>query len=227
MVTTENVIGSLVDQLVTLAPRIVGAIVILILGWIIGRLVGRFVAYVVGRTELDRLTLDTPLGSMMGGNEHSVSRTFGAIAKWFVYALAFLAAADVLAITLLSEWISQALAYLPAFFGGLIFIILGFIAADFVGDMIMRTEAATRTGYTRYFADAVRIILYFTVIVIGLDTMGLQVAFLYILATTFTAGLALALAIGLGLAFGWGAKDYVNDHIDDWMQRGKEEARQR
>lgn len=224
MVLAETTIQNIIAEFITFLPRLVGAVIILILGWIIGRAVGRIVTVLVNRTELDRLTLDTPIGNMMGGTEQAVSSFFGKIAKWFVYAIAFLAAADVLAITLLSEWVSQALAYLPAFFGGLIFIIFGFIVSDFVGDMIERTRTATETFYTTYFADAVRIFLYFTVIVIGLGTMGVDVTFLYLIAGALAGGLGLAIAIGLGVALGWGSKDYIADNIDDWMQRGKEKT---
>lgn len=224
MVVAENMLQNLVADIVAFVPRLAGAVIILILGWIIGRLVGRIVRVLVDRIELDRLTLDTPIGKILGGTERTVSAAYGKVAKWFVYALAFLAAADILAIQLLSEWISAAVSYLPAFFGGLFFIVLGFIVADFIGDMIERTRSATRTAYTQYFADGVRIFLYFTVIVIGLDTMGINVGFLYIIAGALASGLAIAVALGLGIAFGWGSKDYVANNIDDWMRRGQEEA---
>lgn len=223
----ETALQDIVRTTAAFLPRLIGAILILIVGWIIGRIVGRVVSVLTNRTPIDRLTLDTPIGDIMGGTERDVNRAFGAIAKWFVYALAFLAAADVLAITLLSEWISRAVAYLPAFFGGLLIIVLGFIAADFIGDMIERTQAATRTAYTRYFADGVRMFLYFTVIVIGLDTMGVDVALLYILAGAVALGTALAVALGVGIAAGYGAKDYVSDNINDWMRRAQEEREQR
>lgn len=217
-----GVLAGLTATVVTFVPRILGAIIILLVGWLIGRILGRIAYHIVHRTELDRFTLETPLGDMMGGTRQAVSTTFGLIVRWFIYALAFLAAADVLAITLLSEWVSAALAYLPTFFGGLLFILFGFIVADFLGDMIERTRAATETAYTLYFAEGVRIFLYFIVIVIGLDTIGVDVELLYILAGALTTGLALAVAIGGGIAVGLGAKDYVAEHIDEWVERGEE-----
>ncbi len=216
--------AALQDFVVTAAeflPRLIGAVVILIIGWIVGRMVGRVVRVLTNRTPIDRMTLDTPIGEVMGGTTQDVNNAFGAIAKWFVYALAFLAAADILAIAMLSEWIAMAVAYLPAFFGGLLIIIIGFILADFIGDMIERTRTATDTMYTTYFADGVRIFLYFTAIVVGLDTMGVNVELLYILAGALAFGIALAVALGLGIAVGWGSKDYVAAHIDEWVERGR------
>ena len=206
-----------IAEFVAFLPRLLGALLILLVGWAVGAAVGAFVKRLSDSTGVDNMVLDTPLGRPLGGNERAVSRTLGAIAKWFVYALAILAAANVLAIELLSEWISTAVSYLPAFVAGLLVIILGFVVADFIGDAIMRTRAATETAYTSWFASGTRMFLYFTAIVIGLDTMGVDVGILYVFANAFAWGLAAAVAIGLGIAFGWGGHGYVAENIESWM----------
>lgn len=206
-----------ISGIVAFLPRLVGALVVLLIGWVVGIAVGKLVQTLTDRVELDRMVLDTPLGRIMGGTERAVSQTFGTISKWFVYALAILAAADVLAIQLLSQWIQTAVSYLPAFVAGLLVIVIGFVVADFIGDAITRTRAATQTDYTQWFATGTRMFLYFTAIVIGLDTMGIDVSILYVFANAIAWGLAAALALGLGIALGWGGHSYVADNIDQWM----------
>ena len=211
-----------IAAIVTFLPRLLGAIVILLIGWLVGLGVARLVGGLADRVELDRLVLDTPLGRILGGTEAAVSHAFGTIAKWFVYALAILAAANVLAIPLLSEWIATAVSYLPAFVAGLLVIVLGFVVADFIGDAIMRTRAATHTEYTTWFATGTRMFLYFTAIVIGLDTMGVDVGILYVFARALAWGIAAAVAIGVGVAIGWGGHTYVQDNVDRWMGRASD-----
>lgn len=208
-----------VANIVAFLPRLVGALVILLIGWIIGRVVAAAVRRLVDAVELDRAVLDTPLGDMLGGTERAVSGAFGMLGKWFVYALAILAAADVLAIPLLSQWINRAVTYLPAFIAGLAIIVVGFVVADFVGDAIQRTSAATETAYTSWVATGVKLFLYFTVLVIGLDTMGVDVGILYVFARAMAWGVAAAIALGAGIALGWGGKDYVANNIDRWSGR--------
>jgi len=215
-----------IGDIIAFLPRLIGALAILLIGWILGRVVAGIVRRLADASRIDNMVLDTPLGRVLGGTERSVSRAFGTLAAWFVYALAILAAADVLAIDLLSEWINAAVSYLPAFIAGLLIIVIGFIVADFVGDAIQNTRAATRTAYTRYFATGVRIFLYFTVIVIGLDTMGFDVSILYLFARALAWGLAAAIAIGIGVAFGWGGKDYVAENIGRWTGRANREVRE-
>jgi hypothetical protein len=209
-------------DIVAFLPRLVGALVVLAIGWVVGVAVGKLVANLTDRVELDRLVMDTPLGRVLGGSEQAVSRSIGKLGAWFVYALAILAAADVLAIELLSEWIATAVSYLPAFVAGLLVIMIGFVVADFIGDAITRTRAATETAYTTWFASGTRMFLYFTAIVIGLDTMGIDVAILYLFAQALAWGLAAAVALGAGIAIGWGGHNYVANNIDRWMGRATE-----
>ena len=210
-----------VDQLITsivgAAPNIIAALVILLIGWIVGRIIGGIVTRLADRAGIDSMVLSTPIGSLLGGTERAVSRSFGKLAKWFIYALTILAAADVLAINLLSQWISQAVSYMPSFIGGLLIIVLGFILADFIADAVQRTETATRTGYTNIISSAIRIFLYFIVTVIGLDTIGVEVQILNIFATALAWGLAAGIGLAIAIAFGWGGKDYVNNNINDWV----------
>jgi hypothetical protein len=206
-----------VAQFVGFLPRLAAAVVILLIGWVVGVAAAKVVKGLTDRIELDRMVLETPLGRMMGGSEGAVSNTFGTITKWFVYAIAILAAANVLAIQTLSTWIQTVVSYIPAFIAGLAVIIGGFVVADFIGDAIMRTRAATQTDYTKWFSTGTRMFLYFTAIVIGLDTMGIDVAILYLFARALAWGLAAAIALGVGIAVGWGAHNYVSNNVDQWM----------
>jgi len=187
-------------------PRLVGAIVILLVGWVIGRFVANVVGRLADAVGIDKAVLSTPIGDMLGGTESAVSNAFDTLAAWFVYAIAILAAASALAIETLSQWVATAVSYLPAFIAGLLVIVIGFVVADFIGDTIRRTQASTDTAYTNAFATGTTFFLYFTAIVIGLDTMGVDVSILYVFAA--------AVALGAGIGIGLGSRGYVDSNID-------------
>lgn len=202
---------------VAFLPQLIGALFILVIGWLVGRLLGSVVSRVADRTELDRLVMKTPLGGALGGTEPAISRSLGRVAAYFVYALAILAAADALAVELLSEWISTAITYLPAFVAGALIIVLGFVVADFLADVVAHTEMVTDTGYTDAFADGLRVFLYFVAVVIGLGTMGVDVAILNTFAQAAAWGIAAGIALAVGIGFGLGSRDYIAANIGDWM----------
>ncbi len=97
--------------------------------------------------------------------------------------------------------------------------------ADFIGDAIARSETVTDNEFTSIFADGVRFFLYFVVVTIGLDTIGIDTELLYILAEAAAYGLGAALAIGLGIAIGLGGKEYVSDNVSRWMGSAKQGAK--
>jgi uncharacterized membrane protein YgcG len=214
-----------VSNIVAFLPRLLAAIVILLIGWIIGRIVARVVRELVDKSGLDGKLMDTPIGRFAGGDRRSVRGIFAKIAAYYIYLLALVAAADALAIAVLSQWVTRAVSYVPAFLAGLLVILLGFVVADFIGDAIERSQTVTDNRYTSVFADGVRFFLYFVVLTIGLDTMGIDTELLYILAEAAAYGLGAALAIGVGIAIGLGAKGYVDENIDRWMGSAKRSAR--
>jgi small-conductance mechanosensitive channel len=201
---------------VNFLPQLVGAVVILLIGWVIGRVVGGVIRGLSSRSTVDRRVAATPLGGALGGTEQAISRSLGRIASYFVYALALLAAADALAIELLSEWIATAVSYIPAFVAGVLIIVIGFVLADFVADVVAATDAMTNVRYTDAFADGLRVFGYFLAVVVGLDTIGIDVQILYLFSAAVAGGLALGVALAVGLAFGLGGRDYVSENVDTW-----------
>ncbi|ELZ85592.1 hypothetical protein C453_07243 [Haloferax elongans ATCC BAA-1513] len=216
-VTIPDTITEVVNSALAFTPRLVGAVIVLLIGWFLGQIAASLITRLADRIQIDKAVLETPVGKILGGTEKAVSKSFGTLGKWFVYAVATLAAANVLAIDLLSEWVATAVSYAPSFVAGLLVIVLGFVVADFIGDAIMRTRAATETSYTSFFAIGTRMFLYFTAVVIGLSTMGIDVAILFTIAQAFAWGLAAALAIGVGGAVAFGARDYVAANVERWM----------
>jgi small-conductance mechanosensitive channel len=219
----SDYVTQVTTSVVAALPNIIAAVIILLIGWIAGRIIGSIVSRLANRMELDRMVLSTPIGKILGGTERAVSKAFGKLAKWFIYALTILAAADVLSINLLSEWISQAVTYLPSFIGGILVIVLGFILADFIADAVKRTESVTNTTYTEIIASFIRLFLYFIVTVIGLETIGVDVGILKTFATALAWGLAAGIGLAIAIAFGWGGKDYVKNNIQDWVHKTKKE----
>ncbi|WP_253737051.1 mechanosensitive ion channel family protein [Halohasta salina] len=222
--TVPSWLQEAVGSTLAFVPRLIGAVVILLVGWVVGRAVATVVGRLADAVELDRAVLSTPIGDMLGGTEQSVSNAFGTLSAWFVYALAVLAAANALAIETLSTWVATAVSYLPAFIAGLLVIVLGFVVADFLGDAIKRTQAATQSAYAGAFAAGTKLFLYFMAIVIGLDTMGINVEILYVFARALAWGLAAAIAIGAGIGFGLGGREYVEENIARWMGSAREAA---
>lgn len=87
---------------------------------------------------------------------------------------------------------------MPAFVAVPLAIVVGFVLADFLADVVARTQRVTETRYTDWFADGLRVFLYFVAVVVGLGTMGVDIQVL----NTFSEAAAWGLAAGLAIAIG-------------------------
>lgn len=216
IVLLQDTIDDTIGDIVAFAPRLLGAILILILGLIIGRILGGVVRRLVRRTGIDNRMRDTRMGTLVE-REDSLSWALGKITAYYIYLVAILAAADVLAVAVLSEWLDTAISYVPAIIAGVLVIVLGFILADWLAVLIRESPVSRRSGFAPVIATTVQLFLYFVVLTIGLGTMGVDTTVLVVLVTAFVGALGLALAIGVGLAIGLGGKEYVAEHIDSWV----------
>lgn len=216
----ENAVIGFVEFL----PSLIAAIAIVAIGIFVGNKIKPAVAQIGQRVELDEKVRETPFGPLFPDGEGAVSRAFSVLVKYYVVLIAVFAAAEWLDLQFVTDWIEGALSYVPALAAGLVIITLGFFVADYVADVVRRSDAAQESNFSGALAGATKAFLYFVVTVIGLDTMGVNVTILYTFAEAFAFAAGLAAAIAIGIAFGWGGKDHVAENIDNWLSSSKAAA---
>ena len=188
-------------------------------------MIGRGVSKILDKIGFDDALRRTAIGKAMEKTEMKTVGFFDIIARWFVYLIAILAAVDILEIAVLSGFIRQVVEYLPSFAAGLLVILVGFIAADFVGDAVRSVGKEGAIEYSGIFANALKFVLYFVILIMGLSLMRVEVQILYIFANALAWGVAAGVAVGFGIAFGWGFKDAVSKKADSWLGKFSESAK--
>jgi len=225
----EEYVTGLWVKLVDLTPALFGAVVVLVIGWIAGKALGRALSEVLDRVGVDDALRKTVIGKAMERSGMRIVRFFDLLIRWFVYLIAILAAVNILNITVLSNFMSSLVQYLPSFIAGIFIIILGFIAADFLGDSLKAVGREAELEFSSIAGDALKLFLYFIVIVVGLSVMKIDVQILYIFANAAAWGTALGVGAAIAIAFGWGFKDYVAKNANTWVtgltNRAKERKR--
>ncbi|AHG03034.1 hypothetical protein HALDL1_05060 [Halobacterium sp. DL1] len=217
-------LSQLLADLGAYLPVILGAVVILIIGFVAGRFVGDIVADVVGGFNIGPRLRDTPL-EQFGDREGEFGHYVGLLVTYYIYLLTLLTVADIVQIEELSQLLDTFASYLPALIGGLVVLLVGIWVAERVGDMIAESDEGAAT---RYAGLAVKLLIYYITVTIALSAIGFETFVLATLFTTFFVALlgaaALAIAIGAGVAIGLGAQDYVERNIGDWMSSARSKA---
>lgn len=204
-------------SLVELLPSLLAAVVLVAVGVFAGRKIQPTVTQIGRRIELDDRVHETPVGQLFPEDSESVSRTAGVLAKYYVVLLAVFAAATHLGLQFVTNWSEYVITYVPSLLAGVLVIVVGFFAADYVADAVRRSEPVRESGFSALVAGSTKVLVCFVGVVIGLDMMGLDVTILYTFAQAFAFAAGLAIALAIGIAFGWGGKDYVADNVDDWF----------
>lgn len=201
------------DLLTSYGPKVVLALVALAAGWAIGRGLAWLVQRMVSGWGVGAAFKKTSIGRAILVSGYTPARFFGSLAKWCVYLITVYEATEVLAIPAMRTVMREIVLYLPYFISGLLILIVGFILSDLVGDIVKQAGGGSADAeYYNPFGDAVRIFLYFVVLVMALSQMKIDVTILYIFAQAFWS-----LAIAIGIAFGWNLKDRVGIWLKKMM----------
>jgi hypothetical protein len=223
----EEYVRGLWMKLVDLTPAVLGAVLVLVIGWIAGKALGRALSKVLDKVGVDDALRKTVIGKAMERSGMKIVRFFDLLIQWLVYLIAILAAVDILNITVLSNFMNTVVQYVPSFIAGLFIVIMGFIAADFVGDSVKAVGKEANVEFSSIAGDAIKLFLYFIVIVVGLSVMKIDVQILYIFANAAAWGTALGIGAAIAIAFGWGFKDYVAKNANTWVAGLNAKAKER
>jgi hypothetical protein len=222
----DAVLLSITAALVTFLsfiPAIIGAIVILVIGWLISGFLGRLVTMILSRVGFDRAAARTGIADFMaraGWHEGGASRLIGELVKWFVRLLFLEAAAEAVHLTAVTAVLNQIVLFIPNLIVALVVIMIGALIARFVADLVRGGAAEMGFASPNLLASIARIAIITFAVIIAINQIGVAAT----LVNTLFMGLVFALAIAVGLAFGLGGRDTAAQMWQQWYQRGQELA---
>ncbi len=203
------------DELFEWLPKLVGFLVVLLLGYVVARVVGRIVTRALRGVGADRTLLGGPGGNWISKVTSSPAALGGKVTFWLIFLGALSIALDVLGIAALEDFVASVWAYLPNVLAALvIFVVAGAIAAG-ASAFAQRFMGDTPTG--RIVATAAPILVMTIATFMILDQ--LQIA--ETIVTITYAGLIGAIALGAALAFGLGGRDVAGRMLESAYVEGQ------
>lgn len=199
-------------RFVDLAPNIVAAVVVFIIAVIIAQALGRVIATVLGKLYVDHAVEATGLKKMLEriGFKLTVSDALGLLVTWFLYAVALVAAADILGLPQISEFLRAVVLYIPNVIIAVVILLVGVIVSNFVHTLVKETASAGGIEVADTLANVAKwAILTFTVMA-ALIQLGVARELIQILFT----GLVLMISLAGGIAFGMGGQGHAKQFLD-------------
>ena len=220
-----NILQSLQSAFTTLLsyiPSIIGALLVLIIGFIIARLIRAAISKV-----LNKLRVDEKLTHGSGGEyvarfspQGKPSQLVGLVVQYVLMVFVIVSAVGTLNIPAVTGFMNQVLSYLPNVIAALlIFLVAAFVAAA-VGGLVHRTMGDTPTG--RVARSAAPTLVMAIAVFMILNQLGIAEV---IVNATFIALIG-AVALGSALAFGLGGRDAAADLINSGYRKAQQQSDQ-
>ena len=206
------------DEFFAFLPNLLGALVILVLGWIVARLVARLVESGLRAAGADRALASGTAGEYKQrvAPGVQVSALVARIAFWFVFGLAILLAVSALGIEALSQAIEGVVSYLPNIIAAILIVLVAIAIAGAVGGLAQRLMGGTMLG--RLVQTAVPALVI--TIALFMALVQLKIA-IQIVVATYVLVLG-AIALGFALAFGLGGRDVARQMLMGAYESGRQ-----
>lgn len=204
----------------TFIPKLVGAAVVLLLGWFIAVLVEKLVVEILNRVKLNQLSERTGLKKALEKAELKVNAStfIGAIVKWILIIVFLSASVEILGLVQFANFLNNVLTYLPNVVVAVLIFVVTVIMVDIVEKLTRTAVEGAKVGYGYVISKIVKWSIWIFASLAILQQ--LQIAGQ--LPQIFFTGLVGVLVLALGLSFGLGGKDVAAEILHNLKNKLKE-----
>jgi small-conductance mechanosensitive channel len=204
------------DAFFAFIPQLIGAIVILVVGYIGAKILQAVVARVLKAVGFDGWMERGGIKQFFdrAQTRETPATVLGKLVFWFVFIIAITMAADALGIRQVSAVLGQLIAYIPSIIAAVLILVLAALLANFLAGLVRGATGSDLLASIARYA----IIVYAAFA--ALTELGIAVQ---LTAPTFLIVLG-AFALAAAIAFGWGGRDVAKDIIERYYDRQDEKV---
>lgn len=206
----KQLLDNILSEIILHIPDILLAIIVLITGFLLAKLIRkltkRFISY------LHRLINDKLSGRRLNVDLQGSAGFIATAFFWIILLFSIALITQILELSFLTKWFEGLINYLPNVIAALVIVFSGFIAGKLIGDLIVSIVLRSGLPNGKYLGNIVRYVILSISIIIAIDQLGIEIAFL----TTLVSIVLGALLFGAALAFGLGAKTSVSNILSSY-----------
>jgi hypothetical protein len=193
----------------TFIPNLIGAIILLLVGWFLGKLIGGLVAKALQAVGFNRIADKAEIDEFLrnAGVRMDAASVVGAIARWFIYLVFFLAAFNALGLPQVSAVIDDVLTFLPKVVVAIIVLLVGALAGTLLAGVVRGALRSAGIGQADLFGTIARFAVIAFAAIAALDMLEIAPT----IVATLWQGLIFGVVGILVLAFGLGGRQAASD----------------
>jgi hypothetical protein len=217
--TPSGPVAELIKQFSAFFPKLVGALVILLIGWLVARLVKKVLSQVLRRIGVDRFAemlneIDIVQSS---GMEVKISAVLAQVVYYVMMLIFVIAATDAMGVQAITQLVTDALNYMPSLFSAAVVFLLGLFVADMIRGLVLTICQSIGLPSAKMVASAVFYFLFITMAISALAQAKINTDFISSNLTVIIGAVALAFSFGYGFA----SRDLMANYLAGYYNKNK------
>jgi hypothetical protein len=200
--------------------RLIGLLVIIVIGWLISKAVKALIVRVLQTAKLDSVAESAGVNTFLakGGLKQTFTEVIGGLIYWLCLLVVAAVAVDFLGLDIIGGLLNNVILYIPNVILSIFVLVLGIFLATVLGAMVQTAAANTGLARAKLLAKIVEVIIIVFTIAIALEQLKIGAEVISLVVKAIVVSIAAAIA----LAFGLGCKDMAAKALNDWLDKIKE-----
>lgn len=206
-------VREMLTRIMAYLPVLLGALLILIIGWIVAKIIRKIVDSVLRTIRFDAIADKAGISEVMRKADMKLTARdlISGLVYWLIIIMVLVMVVNALGIPRASDILELLVAYIPRVIAALFVLILAMFLATFVSNIVRMSAANTKLPNPGLLAGISRWAIIIFAVTIALAELGIAPIFI---TTTFNILLG-GIVLTLALAFGLGGKDAAAKYIEE------------
>jgi hypothetical protein len=198
-------------------PAVLGALVILILGWIVAKVVKKIANKVLDLIRFERFADKAGISDALskGNIKSSASQLLSGLVYWFIMILVLAMVVNALGLTVASQLLDGLLEYIPNVIAAVFVLVLGLFLANLTSSIVRTAANNAKLPKPEILAGLSQWAIVIFAVTASLRQLGIAP---FLVSTTFYI-LFGGVCLALSLAFGLGGKDVAGKLLEDFRNK--------
>ena len=213
-------VQEMLTKIMAYLPVLLGALLILIVGWIVAKIIRSIVNGVLKVVRFDVLADKASISEVLrkGNLKITARQVVSGLVYWLVVIMVLVMAANALGLPKASDMLSSLFAYVPKVIAALLVLVVAMFLANFVSGIVQTVAGNSKLPKPQLLAGISRWAIIIFALTISLAQLGIAPLLVTATFNIILGGIVLALA----LAFGLGGKDAAAKYLDELKQNRSE-----
>ena len=210
-------IREMLTRIMAYLPVLLGALVILIVGWIVAKAIKRIFDWVLKVVRFDTLADKAGISKILSKGDLKISarEVVSSIVYWLIIIMVLVMAVDALGLPKASDVLASLFAYIPKVIAALLVLVVAMFLASFVSGIVSTAAGNANLPKPEILAGISRWAIIVFAVTISLAQLGVAPL---LVTTTFNIILG-GVCLALALAFGLGGKDAAARYLEELKQK--------